>query len=250
MPILYEDPAVLAIDKPAGWLIAPEDWTHTRRNLQLALRTSIALGDFWARARHIKFLRFIHRLDADTSGVLLLAKSPGALRAYSRLFQERQIRKRYLAIVQGRASAPAWTCHLRLSDDSRQPGRVRVDPRHGQQAETRFRVLATSGDRILVEAQPITGRTHQIRVHLAAARLPVLGDSLYGPPALPPADRDRGLALRAIEIQFLDPFRRRPVTIAAPSDPFLKSWLPQLLPIGNISVDGLPKPRDITGRER
>jgi len=226
VPILYEDPAVMAIDKPAGWLIAPEDWTHTRRNLQLELRSSIAAGDHWARSRQIRFLRFIHRLDADTSGVLLLARSPGALRAYSRLFQERRITKRYLAIVRGRPSASAWTCLLRLSDDPRQPGRVRVDPRHGQQAETRFRVLATSADRVLVEAQPITGRTHQIRVHLAAARLPVLGDSLYGPPDLQPADRDRGLALRAIELQFMDPFRHRPVTIAAPSDPFLKSWLP------------------------
>src|SRR5438477_2063753 len=86
IPILYEDRAVLAIDKPAGWLLAPDSWDRTSRNLQLALMSSIRGGDYWARSRNLQFLRFAHRLDADTSGVLLLVKNSGAVQAYSRLF--------------------------------------------------------------------------------------------------------------------------------------------------------------------
>ena len=83
--ILHEDRAVLAIDKPTGWLLAPVSWDKTSRNLQLALMSSLRAGAFWARSRNLKYLRFAHRLDADASGVLLLAKSPGAVRAYSRV---------------------------------------------------------------------------------------------------------------------------------------------------------------------
>jgi 23S rRNA-/tRNA-specific pseudouridylate synthase len=83
IPILYEDRSVIAIDKPGGWMLVPFSWQKTSRNLQTALASSIAAGDFWARSRNLKQLRFVHRLDAETSGVLLLAKSQGALRAYS-----------------------------------------------------------------------------------------------------------------------------------------------------------------------
>src|SRR3954469_13490712 len=83
IPIVYEDRVVLAIDKPAGWMLAPDDWDRTQRNLQLALLSSLNAGDYWAASRQLKFIRFIHRLDAETSGVLLLAKTPGALTALS-----------------------------------------------------------------------------------------------------------------------------------------------------------------------
>ena len=74
IPILFEDRAVVAIDKPAGWMLVPFSWQKTSRNLQAAISSSIAAGDFWARSRGLKFLRHVHRLDSDTSGVLLLAK--------------------------------------------------------------------------------------------------------------------------------------------------------------------------------
>src|SRR5213594_2013263 len=79
IPILYEDRSVMAIDKPRGWMLAPFSWQKTSRNLQAALASSIAAKDFWARSRGLKYLRFVHRLDADTSGVLLLGKSVGAV---------------------------------------------------------------------------------------------------------------------------------------------------------------------------
>src|SRR5213593_2394252 len=82
IPILYEDRSILAIDKPAGWMLVPVSWQKTKRNLQAALLSSIAAGHFWARSRNIKFFRHVHRLDAETSGILLFAKSMGALDAF------------------------------------------------------------------------------------------------------------------------------------------------------------------------
>src|SRR5574340_144471 len=99
--ILYEDRAVLAIDKPPGWMLAPVSWQKTSRNLQAALMSSVAARDFWARSRGLKYLRFVHRLDADTSGVLLLAKSPGAVRTLGALFESREMEKLYVAVVCG-----------------------------------------------------------------------------------------------------------------------------------------------------
>lgn len=187
IPILYEDRTVLAIDKPAGWLLVPVHWRQTSRNLQAALESGLAAGAFWARSRNLRFLRFVHRLDAETSGVLLLARSPGAMGPLSALFEGRQMEKRYLAVVRGALRQRRWTCCLPLAEDPAEPGRVRVDPRAGRPAETMFDWLASrvdprEGPVSLVEARPLTGRTHQIRVHLAAEGHAVVGDTLYGEP--------------------------------------------------------------------
>lgn len=225
IPILFEDRAVLAIDKPAGWLLAPDSWDRTARNLQLALQSSLAAGDYWARSRSLKYLRFIHRLDADTSGVLLLAKSPGAMRSYSELFESRRIQKFYLAVVDGIPKQSNWTCSLKLSPKADTIGQMKVDERHGKEAETHFRVLQTCQQTALVEVQPTTGRTHQIRVHLAAAGHPVLGDPFYNPKETAKAKAGRvRLALRAIKVTFPDPFQNRTIHIEAPTDEFVKQF--------------------------
>src|SRR6476469_11192601 len=91
IPILYEDRAVLAIDKPPGWMLVPYNWDRTGRNLQLAISSSILGGEFWARSRSLKFLKYVHRLDAETTGVLLFAKSPGALQTFGDMFESRRI---------------------------------------------------------------------------------------------------------------------------------------------------------------
>src|SRR5689334_25172007 len=87
LPILYEDRSVLAIDKPAGWMLVPFSWQRTNRNLQAAIVSSIGAGHFWARSRGIRFLKYIHRLDAETTGILLFGKSQGALDSYGELFE-------------------------------------------------------------------------------------------------------------------------------------------------------------------
>src|SRR5688572_15773067 len=122
IPILYEDRSLIAIDKPAGWMLVPFNWDRTGRNLQLAISSSILGGEYWARSRSLKYLRYIHRLDAETTGILLFAKSPGALKTFSGLFESRQMDKRYLAVVRGSPRQDAWTCNAPLGPDPKEHG--------------------------------------------------------------------------------------------------------------------------------
>lgn len=249
IPILYEDRSLLAIDKPAGWMLAPGEWQDTSRNLFAALVASIRSRDFWARSRNLRYLRHVHRLDADTSGVLLLAKSPGALATYSRLFETRQVDKVYLAVVRGQPTRGGWACRLKLASDPEKVGTVKVDSRNGKESETHFQVLQQGTDAsnepiALVLARPVTGRTHQIRVHLAESGHPVLGDALYSPPASGRRPTQEGskaskpsnisfhvsrltpppLALRAVRLSYVDPFVHRRVRILAPTDEFIRAY--------------------------
>jgi 23S rRNA pseudouridine1911/1915/1917 synthase len=136
-PILYEDRSVLAIDKPRHWMLVPFTWQRTNRNLQAAITSSIAARDFWARSRNLKYLHYVHRLDADTTGVLLFAKSTGALRTLSDLFEDRRMDKCYLAVVSGIPKRSEWTCDLRIAPDERRIGRMRASL-HGKDAELHF----------------------------------------------------------------------------------------------------------------
>ncbi|HET7624169.1 MAG TPA: RluA family pseudouridine synthase [Verrucomicrobiae bacterium] len=216
--ILYEDRAVLAIDKPRGWMLVPFSWQKTKRNLQAALTSSIAAGDFWARSRNLRFIRFVHRLDAETSGVLLLAKSPGAVDTYGNLFESRKMEKVYLAVVHGAPEETEWTCRFKLAPDPEKRGRMMVSD-DGKESETFFRVLQTGKKTSLVEARPYTGRTHQIRVHLAESGFPIVGDELYAPNV-----GKENLGLRAIRLSFKDPFNRKSVRIQAPVENFCREF--------------------------
>lgn len=218
IPILYEDRAVIAIDKPRGWMLVPFTWQRTSRNLQAAIQSSIGSGAYWARCRQIRFLRYVHRLDAETTGILLFARSPGAVESLGELFESRRMEKKYLAVVEGVPKTEQWTCRLKLAKDDRDVSRMRVDGRAGKEAETWFRVVAALEGRTLIEARPFTGRTHQIRVHLAESGVPILGDTLYGTRSEWP------LALRAVELAYTDPFTRRPIQIRAPLDGFLSDY--------------------------
>lgn len=217
--ILYEDRGVLAIDKPAGWMLGPDDGEHADRGLHRALVDAIETGEWWARSRNLKFLRFVHRLDAPTTGVLLFSKSQGAMPALSRVFAERTVKKAYLAVTDGVPKWGEWVCREPLGPDPAEHGKHRVDHGpEGKPAETAFRVLGSREGRALVLAQPVTGRTHQIRLHLAHAGCPVAGDILYG-------RRDfHGLALRAFRLEYPDPFLRRTTTIIAPTEAFCRRY--------------------------
>ena len=219
IPILYEDRSVIAIDKPRGWLLAPVAWQNTSRNLQAAIESSIAGGDFWARSRGLKFLRHVHRLDADTSGVLLFAKSPGAVKMFFDLFESRKMEKIYLAVAVGAPKQNEWTCELKLAPDKKRFRRMKVDARFGKESETHFKMLETRGKFSLVEATPVTGRTHQIRVHLTESGLPIVGDELYGK-----REGNLPLGLRAIALAYTDPFTKKRVEIHAPVKEFLEEF--------------------------
>jgi len=216
IPILYEDRSVLAVDKPRGWMLAPVAWQNTSRNLQAAVESSIAARDFWARSRGLKFLRHVHRLDADTSGVLLFAKSPGVVKIFFDFFEGRKMEKTYLAVVVGAPKQPEWICQLKLAPDKKRFRKMKVDGHFGKESETRFKLLETRGSFSLIEAKPITGRTHQIRVHLAESGLPIVGDELYGK-----LGGNLPLGLRAVRLAYVDPFTRRRLEIQAPTEAFL-----------------------------
>lgn len=240
IPILHEDRSVIAIDKPRGWMLVPFSWQRTPWNLQAAIQSAIGAGAFWARSRNLRFLRYIHRLDAETTGVLLLGRSPGAVESLGDLFESRRMEKRYLAVVRGVPKQDTWTCRLKLGSDPTQVGRHRVDPRQGKEAETAFRVLSSRDGLSLLEARPRTGRTHQIRIHLMDAGLPILGDRLYG------GGQATALALRAVELRYLDPFLRRPVRVVAPHEAFLAEYgftaPPEVPPPGTLTSTAVPPP--------
>ena len=220
IPILYEDRSVIAIDKPRGWMLVPHSWQKTNWNLQAAIDSSMRADDFWAKSRNLKFLRHIHRLDADTSGVMLFAKSQGALETLSELFEDRRMEKTYLAVVAAVPREEEWTCTLPLGQDPKRFGRMRVDrSEEGKECETHFRVLQKKEKFTLVEAKPLTGRTHQIRVHLAESGCPIMCDELYGK-----VEKGYRLGLRAMKLAYKDPFTRRPVEIRAPVERFLREF--------------------------
>lgn len=222
IPILYEDRAILAIDKPVGWQLAPEYAKRIAQNLHALLMGSVVAGDPWARSRGIRFVRYVHRLDAPTSGVLLLARNKGAVAPLSRCFSHGGARKVYLAAVKGTPDREEWTSRLALLPLNKKTGKVAPNKREGKPAETRFQLIAREKDCSLIACEPITGRTHQIRVHLAEAGLPIIGDPLYLPSKnIKPADL---LGLRAVSLSLQHPFTRKQVHIDAPWIAFAKSF--------------------------
>ena len=220
IPILFEDRSVLAIDKPRGWMLVPHTWQKTNWNLQAAIDSSMRADDFWAKSRNLKFLRHVHRLDADTSGVMLFAKSLGALEAMGELFEGRRMEKTYLAVVVGVPREMEWTCELPLGPDPLKFGKMKVDnTEEGKACETHFRVLQKKEKFALVEARPLTGRTHQIRVHLAESGSPIMCDELYGT-----VEKGYRLGLRAVRLVYQDTFTRRRIEIRAPIENFMAEY--------------------------
>ncbi len=219
IPIVFENRTLMIVDKPAGWVLGPDGPIGKRGNLQIAVESSIGAGAFWARSRSLKFLRFVHRLDADTTGLLMFSKSFGGLEPLSELFAERKVQKRYLAVVDGVPDECYWTCTLPLGPDQEHNGRHRVDKENGRESETRFEVLASIPGRTLIACEPLTGRSHQIRIHLAESGFPIVGDPLYG----------RGywgepLGLRSIFLGLRDPYLKAQVHVIAPVSEFLEQF--------------------------
>lgn len=250
--IIYEDDALVAFDKPSGLLVAPDRWDKSRANL---------MGMVHAHPKFGRAVANVHRIDADTSGVLLCAKNKPALDFVTGQFQSKTVAKKYhafvvvlppeqamkvIAPVRDAAGAlpDTFAVDVSLGEDERQPGRMRVfKGRGGKECLTEFRTLERFGAGrpargaapvngfAFVECSPLTGRTHQLRVHLAAAGAPILNDPFYGVPEVrlllsnlkrgykgrddekPLIDR---LALHASQLTLTHPVTREPVVIQAP----------------------------------
>ncbi|MBO5627950.1 MAG: RluA family pseudouridine synthase, partial [Aeriscardovia sp.] len=185
--IVYEDEAVAVVNKPSGMLSMP--------GLQTAYSVSTWAQEHWPGSM------VAHRLDMSTSGIILVAKTEEAYHALQEQFTERVVKKKYLAIVEGKPQEEHGVINLPLnSDPLNRPCQV-VDHEHGKQAITEYRVLATVQDYTLLALWPHTGRTHQLRMHCAhheGLGCPILGDELYGRKA-------ERLYLQAQAITFVHP---------------------------------------------
>ena len=173
--LAYEDQDLLVVDKPAGLVVHPAAGHRNHTLVHALLAHCPQLEGIGGVLRP----GIVHRLDKDTSGLMVVAKNEGALRSLQRQFQEREVVKRYWALVRGRVNPPQGVIDLPLSRDPRNRKRLAVVP-GGRPAMTRYRVLRAWESCSLVEAQLLTGRTHQIRIHFSFRGCPLLGDPVYG----------------------------------------------------------------------
>jgi 23S rRNA pseudouridine1911/1915/1917 synthase len=206
LTVLYEDEAIIALDKPAGIVVHP-----TYRNTSGTLLNGI----LWRfRDRPGVQPGILTRLDKGTSGIVLVALTPDLHAS----MQKQRMQKEYLAVVHGTPDPPRGAITLPLARDPEDRRRVIVTDL-GARCETRYELLSADQTRSVVRCEPITGRTHQIRVHLAAIGCPVVGDAVYGEAN----DAIARQALHAWRIAFLHPVTRERVQLEAPLPPDIRA---------------------------
>ncbi|MDR1787231.1 MAG: RluA family pseudouridine synthase [Treponema sp.] len=174
--ILYEDDLLVAVNKTAGLTVGADRWDAAAPRLDRLLAAALAEREPEAGGT----LYMVHRIDKDTSGLVVFAKTQETQRSLSAAFETRRVRKRYIAAVRGRPLWQETACDLPLVPDGDKRHRTIIDRYRGKKSLTRFALLGSAGNYSIVEARPETGRTHQIRAHLAALGHPVLCDDLYG----------------------------------------------------------------------
>jgi len=175
LAIVYEDADVLVVDKPAGMVVHPAHGHHTGTLVNALLAHCSELSGIGGTARP----GIVHRLDKDTSGLIVVAKNDLAHRTLQRQFRRRQVTKTYLALVEGLVTASTGLIDAPIGRDPKERKRMAVVP-DGREARTDYRVLEAFAQHTFLEAHPITGRTHQIRIHLASIGHPIVGDRVYG----------------------------------------------------------------------
>lgn len=206
--IVYEDRWIVALAKPAGVAAAAP---RVRAPEELTAGEALAMVLSARAGRRIEVFP-AHRLDRATSGLLLFTRHARATQGLGRAFQRREVSKRYLAVVEGDPGANEVVLNQPIGRDPLTPSRFVTSPR-GRAACTIVRPLARRPSASLVEVRPLTGRSHQIRVHLASAGWPILGDSLYGGATAP------RLMLHAWRLDLAHPVSGAPLALTAPLPP-------------------------------
>jgi 23S rRNA pseudouridine1911/1915/1917 synthase len=207
VPIVFEDEHLLVLDKPAGLVVHPGAGAKTGTLAGQLLSLGAAGGNDPERPG------IVHRLDRDTSGLLVVARSQEAYEALQEAVRRRQLERRYLALVRGRPASRRGRIEAPIGRDRRDPTRRSLDTDEPRDAVTHFEVRETLAEHAGLEVTLETGRTHQIRVHLAAIDLPVAGDAQYG------VRGDLGLArqfLHAHRLAFRHPVTGAKVDIESP----------------------------------
>jgi 23S rRNA pseudouridine1911/1915/1917 synthase len=223
--VVWEDEHLLVVDKPAGVVVHPARG-HRGATLAEALAGRAAGGEDPSRAG------IVHRLDKDTSGLLVVAKSEAVHRALQELIRRRALRREYLALVEGCPPARSGTIDAPIGRDRRTRTRMSTDTDVPRAARTHFELERAYAGFALLRVTLETGRTHQIRVHLEAIGHPVAGDPEYGTAAGPGAPGgDLGLArqfLHAARLAFAHPVTGEPVDVSSPLPPDLQAVLDRL----------------------
>jgi 23S rRNA pseudouridine1911/1915/1917 synthase len=217
--VLYEDDAVIALNKPAGLVVHAGAGNHEGTLVNRLVHRFQALSTLGGDLRP----GIVHRLDKETSGVILVARTDAAHRALAEQFSERTVEKTYIALVHGKVAADSGRITKKIDRDPVRRTRMTAKLGTGREALTDYRVRQRFEKFTLLEVRIGTGRTHQIRVHLASLGHLVAGDRLYGAPA---ADR---MFLHAWKIVFTSPATGERVTVEAPLPAMLSEWLARII---------------------
>ena len=223
--VLFEDEHIAVVDKPAGLVVHP---TERIREVTLSDLLVNRYGELPSAPGDPR-PGIVHRLDRDTSGVLVAARTPRAFAALKQAFRDRTVKKTYLALVHGQPARASWTVDKSLGPLPDHPDRQCIEPAVGAKvARTDFECVESLGDASVVEAHPTSGRRHQIRVHLAHSGVPILGDVLYGPHDVPQPLALSRQALHAHRLAFAHPASGEQVSFESPLAPDLAEALGKL----------------------